>query len=392
MSKPIILTFVAFYLPGYKSGGPVRTIANMVDQLGDDLDFRIITADRDSFDRDAYANVKIDGWNTVGKAKVFYASHSNLSLVNLAHLIRKTPHDALYLNSFFNPCFSLRPLLLRRLGLIPDRPAVIAPRGEFSAAAIELKFWKKRPYIAFSKALGIYRNLTWQASSEYEVLDIRKAVGATAERIIVAKDLPAATDDAMAEEIQNGRKPEAPLRVCFLSRITPKKNLDYALRVFSEIKTPLEFHIYGVIDDEAYWKSCQKQINQLPKHVAVRYHGLIDHGDVAKTMTKYDLFFFPTRGENFGHVIFEALAAGVPVLISDQTPWRNLEALGVGWDLPLSDIEKFKEVIKEQALLDDDMRMSQRHRAKQYAKLISADKNVLNDNLSMFTRLTIRNP
>lgn len=370
----------------------MRTIANMVEQLGDKLDFRIITADRDCFESKAYANLAIDDWNTVGKAKVFYISPKGLSLMNLKRLIRKTPHDVMYLNSFFNPYFSLRPLLLRRFGLIPKRPTVIAPRGEFSTEALSIRAWKKRPYIAFSKALGIYRNLSWQASSEHEVLDIRKVMGSKAERVVIAKDLTVISDSISPEEMHNGKNPGIPLRICFLSRIAPMKNLDYALGVLYKIKTPLEFHIYGVIDDEAYWKICQEQISQLPENVAVRYHGLIDHADVAETITDYDLFFFPTRGENFGHVIFEALASGLPVLISDQTPWRNLEALGVGWDFPLNEPEKFTKVIKAQALLDSDVRMSQRYRAKQYAKSISTDKKVFDDNLSMFTRLIVRNP
>ena len=42
MLKPIVLIIVAYYVPGYKSGGPVRTSANMVAQMGGDLDFRVI--------------------------------------------------------------------------------------------------------------------------------------------------------------------------------------------------------------------------------------------------------------------------------------------------------------------------------------------------------------
>jgi hypothetical protein len=45
-------------------------------------------------------------------------------------------------------------------------------------------------------------------------------------------------------------------------------------------------------------------------------------------------------------VICEALVSGCPVLISDQTPWRDLEALEVGWDLPLSEPKRFREVLQ----------------------------------------------
>ena len=131
-AKPIVLTFVGSYLPGYKSGGPVRTIANMVERLDDDLDFRIITADRDVGDAEPYPNIVVNGWNTVGNAQVFYASPCNQSLWHLAQMINETPHDVLYLNSFFSPIFTIRPLLARRLGLTPNKPVILAARGEFA--------------------------------------------------------------------------------------------------------------------------------------------------------------------------------------------------------------------------------------------------------------------
>lgn len=70
MPKPIILTFVGYYLPGYKAGGPICTLAKTVDSLGDEFQFKIVTTDRDSGDEKPYPGIRIDGWNSVGKADV----------------------------------------------------------------------------------------------------------------------------------------------------------------------------------------------------------------------------------------------------------------------------------------------------------------------------------
>jgi len=70
-TKTTILTSVGFYLPGYKAGGPIRTLANMVDKLGDEFEFKIVTADRDFDDTKAYPGIKVDDLNKVGKADVF---------------------------------------------------------------------------------------------------------------------------------------------------------------------------------------------------------------------------------------------------------------------------------------------------------------------------------
>jgi glycosyltransferase involved in cell wall biosynthesis len=137
------------------------------------------------------------------------------------------------------------------------------------------------------------------------------------------------------------RAPGEPLRIVFLSRISLIKNLDFALNVLKQVRIPAVFDIYGQADDQAYWTYCQSLIADMPSHISVRYHGSIDHHDVPATLTRYDLFFLPTRGENYGHAIVESFAAGTPVLISDATPWRNLVEREVGWDLPLGNREAF---------------------------------------------------
>jgi glycosyltransferase involved in cell wall biosynthesis len=68
--------------------------------------------------------------------------------------------------------------------------------------------------------------------------------------------------------------------------------------------------------------------------------------DAVATLRAYDLFFMPTRGENFGYALVEALIAGCPLLTSDQTPWTDLESKGVGWDLPLSSPAAFTSVLQ----------------------------------------------
>src|SRR3546814_15539936 len=66
-------------------------------------------------------------------------------------------------------------------------------------------------------------------------------------------------------------------------------------------------------------------------------------------LSRHDIFFLPTFGENYGHVIAEALEAGLRLLICDQTPWRGLAEAGVGHDLPLNQPEAFVTAIEAEA-------------------------------------------
>jgi len=383
--KPTILTFVAYYLPGYKSGGPVRTIANMVEHLGDEFDFRIVSKDRDSFDKEPYPGVQVDAWNAVGKAQVFYASPRIMRLRGVAGLLRDTPHDVLYLNSFFAYGFTTLPLLARRLGVAPKKPCVIAPRGEFSAGALALKKWKKRPYLMLARALSLYSGLIWQASSPHEKKDIRREFAAQARQIIVAPDLPPLVAGHGKNNSSSAVPCQGPLRVLFLSRITPMKNLDFALRVLSRVKVSLIFDIYGPIRDQAYWRECQRLIADLPENIAVEYRGSITPDEVSQEMAAYDLFFLPTLGENYGHVIPEALSAGTPVLVSDTTPWRDLAKHEVGWDVPLRAGEKaFAEHIEKVAHMSTDQRDQWRQHVAKWTAQMLADPAAVEANRRLF--------
>lgn len=384
-SRPVILTFVRYYLPGYKAGGPIRTIANLVDALGDELDFRIVTSDRDATDTEAYSGLTTDGtWTQVGKARVLYLSPTQKGLRRITRILRETPHDVLYLNSFFDPVFTQKPLLARRLRLAPKTRCIIAPRGEFSEGALKLKAWKKKTFRLAARTIGLYGDVEWQASSEHEEDDIRRTMGSVARRIKVAIDLPDMTLREPPPFIP--RMEGEPLRIVFLSRISPMKNLDFALAVLRQVKVPVRFDIYGPIRDEPYWARCRKMIAQLPAHMEARYRGSVEHDRVASVLVEYDLFFLPTLGENYGHVIFEALAAGTPVLIADTTPWRELAEAGVGWDLPLERPDDFASKITSASELTATEQMRMRERTANFAGHHGTDATILTANRELFTQ------
>lgn len=390
--KLVVLTFVGWYLPGFRAGGPIRSIANMIDQLGDDFDFRIITSDRDLGDLESYQSIKVDAWNQVGKALVFYASPEKRSLLNIAKLMRTTKHDVLYLNSFFNTIFTVKPLLARRFGLAPKTAIVVAPRGELSYGALKLKYWKKLPFLQLAHRVGLFDGVNWHASTDFEASDIMKVIGVDSFFIKTACDL--ACDISIkinAKEInfpvlssaENSTQPPT-LRICFLSRIAPMKNLDFALKVLAQVKFPVLFHIYGPKESRDYWAECELLIAQLPLNVHAIYGGSVANSQVCSVISSYDLFFVPSRGENFGHVFIEALSAGVPILISDCTPWRDLQNQKLGWDISLKRPEEFVRALEAAAGFDDVTREEMKACCIAYALQKSQDTEALNRNRNIF--------
>lgn len=339
MENRKILIFTCFYLPGFKGGGPIRTIANLVEALGHEIKFSLVSLDRDLGDKSPYPGVTPDAWQQVGTAQIYYASPSN-GLGKTLKIIRNFQGDAMHLNSFFSFRFSILPLLIARW-VKPALPVIVGPRGEFSEGALKLKSAKKQRYLALAKAFGLYQHVIWHASTAHEAEDIYRVMG---KAVTVRTAIDIATPEVGLT--LNPRNDAVSLRVVFVSRISPIKNILGAIEILKLVKCPVDFDVYGPVEDEKYWNECQNSIAALPHHISLNYHGPLQPSVVTQMLAKYDVFFLPTLGENFGHVIAEALSAGLPVLISNNTPWRDLEAKGLGWDLPLDQPDAFARFIE----------------------------------------------
>jgi glycosyltransferase involved in cell wall biosynthesis len=379
--KKVVLAFINHYLPGYKSGGPVRSVANIVESLGGEFDFRVVAADRDMQDREPYSGIALHRWVQVGNAWVQYTSPSAQSLVHWRRLMLDTPHDVLYVNSFFNTRFSILPILAWHTLRGTRAPLLIAPRGELAPGAVHIKRWKKVPALSLARAAGLWREALWHASSPEEATWIQRYFGEEA-RCMVAMNLAARVDVPVVEkEISSPRR----FRVVFFSRLSRKKNLDFALRAISLCRENVDFDIWGTREDEDYWRECDEIAVSVPANVRVHHRGALDHSQVLGTIAGYDLLFLPTKGENYGHVIAEALSVGTPVLISDRTPWRGLAGDEVGWDLPLEKGElPFAEVIDLAARAPSTAKTAGRERVRTYANKRLRDPSLAEANEQLF--------
>lgn len=362
--KPIVLVLSDYYLPGYKSGGGMRTIVNMVDRLHDRFDFHIITRDHDGpLDKESYKTVNIGKWNVVSNAKVFYLHKDTVTFSKLRELILEVRPNVIYTNSYF-ATLAVYMLILRKLGRIPKGNVIVAPCGELSEGALSLKSEKKKLFLGFSKVSGLHKNIIWKASNEEEKSEIEKVKGRGG-KIFIAPDL---TPKIIFENFNQQRKPkknEGEAKMIFLSRFSAKKNFKWLLENLKQIEGNLSIDIFGPLEDEDYWQKCLKIIENLPKNIQVEAKGTIPHEQVSETLLKYHFFILPTLGENFGHVFLEALAAGCPLVISNRTPWVDLEQKGIGWDISLDKPNEWVDKLNYCISLDN----------KTYSKLSANSRN-----------------
>ncbi len=378
-----VLIIVGHYLPGSKSGGILRSVENTVNYLHNDFEFLIITRNHDIDSIEPYENVKDKEWNLVGNAKVFYLNPP--SFKNICEIINKRRFDVIHLNSFFDP-LSIKVLLGIKLKMIKSNSIILSPRGEFGWASLRVRFLKKLFYISLSRLFRLYKNIYWHASVSHEKEDIIKTMNIRESRIYLAKDLPLFTHNKKDSMIVTEKNKNTHLRIVFISNIGSEKNLLYAIKILSMLKVNLVFDIYGRIVDKNYWERCNKELKKLPTNITRCYYGELRPDLVAQTFSKYDLFFFPSGGENYGHVIAESLSVGTPVLISNKTPWVDLKEKQLGWDFDLEKKSNFIKTINYMSGLDAKERQEIRMKILLNIKGILLQEKDLNDNIVLYQK------
>jgi len=365
-AKPTILVLAQHYLPSERAGGGLRTIVNMIERLSDEFRFRVITTDRDIGDSTPYTSVTIDAWNQTGPAEVFYASPRRLGLGGLRRVVRESRSDVVYLNSFFSP-IGAKYLFLRRVGLVQRRPMIVAPEGELAPDALNQKRTKKRLYRLTANFMGLYRDVLWKASTDYEATAIRQHVSVTREIRMAPNMSPLPHEIIRAADPRKPRKRPGELQLVFLSRIVLIKNLKWVLESIAGLSGRVVLDVYGPTEDQHYWAVCCELIRQMPSNISVNYCGAVPARQVPETFARYQFMILPTLGESFGHVVIEALAAGSPVIISNRTPWLNLQEKNIGWDLPLEDSTAWQDILQNCVAMDNVRYQAMSESAQRFA-------------------------
>ena len=341
-----ILVLCDWFSPGFKAGGPIRSCVNFVQYMKEGYDLYVLTGDRDLGDTTPYKDVTVDRWIDEDGFKLLYASPAYLSWGAILKEMQQVAPDFIYLNSMFSKYFTVYPLLMKRQGKIGGK-VVLAPRGMLKESAVSFKPLKKKIFLGLLRAMQVQKHVRFHATDHTEVKDIQRYFGAVADVKCVA-NFPG----VQPVFVPSLSKRPGELKIIFVGRVHPIKNLDFLLRALQEVRATVELTIVGMIEDAAYMHLCDQLIASLPESVQVTLVSDVPHHRLEEMLIAHHLFCLPTQGENFGHAIFEALAVGRPVLISDQTPWRGLAAAKAGWDVSLKDAAGFTMVIEAVSDMD----------------------------------------
>ncbi len=329
--SPEILIFSDWFSPGYKAGGPIRSIENIAALLGDRA--YIVTSDRDLGDKDAYSDVLFNQWITWKHgAHVMYITSDQIGDARLEEVMSLRKSSVWYLNSMFSKRFTIAPLRYRKKMNLANK-LILAPRGMLHPNAIKFKRWKKLLFLYVLKKLGWIKNVVWQATSVHEKEYILEYFGKE-ERVVLNANIPTFHTFRAEPNWTNSSQVWV-----MLTRFSEEKGvlegLDWwAKHPFSQ---QVKMLVVGPHENEEYSKKVEQWVAQHPDQ-DVQLLGSLRVDDYYPLLQQAHFLFSPTRGENYGHAIAESLLMGLPVIVADTTPWRNLTERKIGFDFERSEM------------------------------------------------------
>ncbi len=334
-----IMILTGGYIPAKNYGGPVLSLQGMCNAIGDRIQIYVLTNDHDLKSRKRLDGIN-PGWNTVGYAKVFYLRDHGIWLPTMKRIIKEVMPDLIYVNSLF---YAKMMIPAKILNLNMDIPVILAPRGELYRNQMRIKFSKKIAYLWLFRYIMTLGNFYFHSTSDEETKQIQRYFLNSKSRVFQVTNIPAIPHI----NVDKSEKKSGLSRLVFLARISREKNLLFALQALHGVRGDVTYDIYGNIEDQGYWEQCLAEIRRLPKNVSVRYLGVCDRERISDVLSSHDFLLFPTFSENYGHSIVESMLCGCPVIISPETPWKDLQCNNAGWVLSLNDRSGWKRVIEQ---------------------------------------------
>ena len=318
-SKTKILIAIDWYRPAHKAGGPITSIENLVDLLGDEpyLEFYVVCGVFDYGELQPL-DVPQEKWVTVGKAQVQYWHPKQLGWKQWMHIYQTLQPDIIHTQGLWSPKFSILPLLVAQR--YKKAKIVVSPRGMLTPQALKQKGAMKARVAFVLKALQAYKNVVFHSTNDQETEEIKLFVNwaNTIQMPNVPRNLGAAVKLAKRE-----KKPNE-LHWLFVGRISPEKNPLLLLDALQLLEIPTKGFFIGGCQNEAYRLLFEDKIKVLPKQHEVEYVGEKSLQEITEFLDEADISINTSISENFGHAMAEALSAGVPIIVGPNTPWQNL--------------------------------------------------------------------
>lgn len=340
-STKTILIFTDWYIPGSKAGGPIQSVHNLALILSKHFIVKVVCRDRDLNSQEAFNSIKPDEWNEISNQHfVLYLSPEKTNFNKIKSIIKENNRNILYINGLYSFYFSFLPVLIA--SVLNSKSVFISVRGMLHKSALSVKRTKKMIFLAFAKGYSLYKNYTLLSSNNLETIEIKRILGDQKVKEVPNIPINPNSIDRIKKEFKGDNNT---LRILFLGRLAPEKNPIVLLKALQSATFDVMVTFCGSNNDEEYKRQFESELAKLPSCVEVKIIGDIPHSELGSLFLQNDILALPSLGENFGHAIFESLAFGLPVIIGNNTPWKDLELKQAGFEIePTNEAELLKRI------------------------------------------------
>ena len=321
--------------------------------------------------------VPADQWVQFSKnTSVWYSSNNNWAPV-LKREFTDPDHCRLFIIGLYDLEYNFKPLF--RFSRFQK---IVSVRGMLHPGALSQKSFKKKVYLQIWKLLRWNRKFIFHVTDEREREHVLTQFGKNTQ-VAIADNFP-----LLLEKLEIPQKEVGTLKLVSIALISAMKNHLKVLEALEAVGRELwaggngqlaagivEYNIYGPVKDGKYWEACVELIKKMPPNIKVQYHGAIEPSAIREALSRNHVFILPSKSENFGHSIIEALSAGRPVITSNNTPWNGLESSRAGINVDGTNITKMAEAIGFFLNMSSETLVEWSHAAHEYAlKAVDIEK------------------
>jgi glycosyltransferase involved in cell wall biosynthesis len=336
-----VLHFLPVYAPAWQFGGPVLSVSRLCEGLAAaGVEVRVLTTDA-GLPQESLPSTGDICWRN-GVEVIRHPVDRQGGIIRSRALEENLEGalegvDLLHLSAIWQPLG----LPVQRAALKRGIPVLHALRGALGPYSFRRGWWKKVPWYLLRERPLLQRAAGLHLTSHQELRELRGR-GLSPRRWILPNPLDLGAlgvDPALRRQARQalGLGTADPLLlVC--GRLHHKKGLDLLPQALAPLADrPWRLLIAGA-DDDGSGRMLEAALEREGLAERVLWQPTRDANDLAGTYNAADLLLLPSRHENFGNVVIEALACGAAVMVSDRTGVGDdllAEAPpGCGWVLP----------------------------------------------------------
>lgn len=342
-------------MPAYKAGGPIQSIKNLARYLfSENAEVYILTSNKDLDGTNL--DVAPDKWVEQEKGvQAYYNAGSISNKKDVSAILNDVSPDIIFINGIYSPVYTVYPLMYKGASR-----KILSVRGMLHPGALSQKALKKKVFLSAFKFWGLQRKCEYHTTTDLETDYVKNMFGSN-HKVWMVPNLP-----NVLEYKSPLPKVKGELKLVSIGLISPMKNILHVLNALRNVKAKVTYHIYGPVKEAQYWEECKAVFPTLPHNIGVEHMGETPPEKIDGILNNYHCFILPSKSENFGHAIYEALSAGKPVITSNNTPWNGLEEANAGYNIPGEDERSITDTIEKMAKKSNEEYGEMTKAAKKY--------------------------